>query len=163
MTAEDLLVADENGETPLFAAILNGEVEELAPGVITEEACLMQDSVGNTAAHLVARYSEGVPEAFHAALTEAVLLAPDYNGTAAIHEFAQAGKINQLPSEALTYPVLTTPDGSGRNAIQYAEEAGVPCQLEAEESKTPPIQFQPGYRTPVQEAARPTYSPSVGR
>ena len=161
LTAEDLLLADRNGETPLFAAILNGEVDALTPGIITEEACLMQDSVGNTAAHLLARYSGTVPEAFHSALTEAVLLTTDYNGTAAIHEFAKEGMINQLPSEALTYRVLTTPDDSGCTAIQYAEEVGVPCNLEPEAAEPQP-RVPIGYRAPAYAAASPTYSPSAG-
>lgn len=130
LTAEDLLVQDENGETPLFHAIYDGKLEALAPGIITEAACLIQDQVGNTAAHLLARYPKEVLESFHAALTERVLSTPDINNTTPAHEFAKLGLINHVPPEGLTQAVLLSLDDDGGTAYQYAIDCGVPSEVE---------------------------------
>jgi hypothetical protein len=157
LTAEDLLLPDENGEPALFAVIYDGRLDELAPGVITEEACLAQDTFGNTAAHLVARYCETIPEPFQAVLTERTLSVPDQNGRTAAHEFAKAGLINQLPETALTAGVLMTPDDDGLTAAEYAAESGEPCRVVIDTFGTPPMLMS---RAAQLQSAQPSQSRS---
>jgi len=133
LTSEDLMALDGSGSPRIFAVILDGRIDELAPGVVTEDVCLAADEHGNNAAHYLARYPQEIPEAFQGALTEAVLSAPvSFNGKTPAHEFATAGMINLLPEEALTPALLTTVDDYGKTPLDYAEESGTPCQWATE-------------------------------